>query len=166
MNRIIPPLVREMVEEASSSAGSETSPFWQSDGEGIPEEGMYQLAFELDVPDPDKLLGQLPPGYRIVYSIFLWEQSRAGEGFKTGVDNSGQALVHAAAVSYEEIGMHEEADALRRMLEQCTQTPHDHERIEAVYNAADNPYKDDWNRIPHVVRHLCANADRYFHTPA
>jgi len=163
MTRIIPALVLGMVEEASSSAHSEVSPFWQSDSEGIPEEGMYQLATELDVRDPDHLLDQLPPGYRIVYSIFMWEQSRAGEGFTTGVHNSGQALVHVAAASYAEVGMSEEAVALRRMLEQYAKTPLDHDRIEVEYNAVDNPYKDDWERIPHLVRHLCENADRYFY---
>ena len=166
MTRIIPALVLGMVEEASSSAHSEVSPFWQSDSEGIPEEGMYQLATELDVRDPDHLLDQLPPGYRIVYSIFMWEQSRAGEGFTTGVHNSGQALVHVAAASYAEVGMPEEATALRHMLEQYAGTPLDGERIEAAYNAVDNPYKEDWDRIPHLVRHLCENADRYFHADA
>ncbi|MDM0037927.1 hypothetical protein QTH89_15980 [Variovorax sp. J22G21] len=166
MTRIIPALVLRMVDEASSSAGSDVSPFWQSDGEGIPEEGMYRLASELDVRDPDHLLDQLPPGYRIVYSIFEWEQSRAGEGFTTGLHNSGQTLVHVAAASYAEVGMSEEAMALRHMLEQHAKTPLDYDRTEAAYNAVDNPYKDDWDRIPHLVRHLCENADRYFYVEA
>lgn len=163
MTRIIPALVAGMVDEASKSAGSDVSPFWQSDSEGVPEEGMYRLAFELDVANPDHLLDQLPLGYRIVYSIFTWEQSRAGEGFKTGTDNSSQTLVHAAATSYAEVRMPEEAKALRQMLEQYAETPLDHDRIEAAYDAVDNPFKDDWERIPHLVRHLCENADRYFH---
>ena len=162
MTRIIPALVLGMVDEASSSAGSDVSPFWLSDSEETSEEGMYQLASELDVDNPDHLLDQLPPGYRIVYAIFTWEQSRAGEGFRTGTDNAGQTLVHVAAASYAEVGMSEEATALRHMLEQYARTPLDHARIEAEYNAVDNPYKEDWDRIPHLVRHLCENADRYF----
>lgn len=167
MTRIIPPLVLEMVNEASSSAGSDVSPFWQSDSEGTPEEGMYQLALELDIENPDHLLNQLPPGYRMVYAIFQWETSRAGEGFKTGTDNSGAELVQAAAKAYAEAGMPEEAMALERMLAQYTQTPLDYERIEAAYEAEDNnPYKEDWERIPQLVRHLCENADRYFYVEA
>lgn len=167
MTRIIPPLVLEMVNEASSSAGSDVSPFWQSDSEGTPEEGMYQLALELDIEDPDHFLDQLPPGYRMVYAIFQWETSRAGEGFKTGTDNSGAELVQAAAKAYAEAGMPEEAMALERMLAQYTQTPLDYDRIEAAYEAEDNnPYKEDWERIPRLVRHLCENADRYFYVEA
>ena len=166
MARIIPPLVLEMVEEASSSAGSDISPFWQSDSEGTPEEGMYQLASELDVANAEQLLSQLPPGYRMVYSIFLWESSRAGEGFTTGIDNSGPALVQAAAKAYAEAGMAEETTALERMLAQYVQTPQDYQLIEAAYEAVDNPYKDDWERIPKLVRHLCENADRYFYVEA
>jgi len=166
MARIIPPEVQEMVDEASSSAGSDEAPFWESDSEGIPEEGMYQLASELDVENADQLLSQLPPGYRMVYSIFLWESSRAGEGFKTGTDNSGLSLVHAAATAYAEAGMAQEATALGRMLAQYVQTPEDYDRIDAAYEAGDNSYKEDWNRIPHLVRHLCENADRYFYVEA
>jgi len=166
MARIIPPEVQEMVDEASSSAGSDDAPFWESDSEGIPEEGMYQLASELDVENADQLLSQLPPGYRMVYSIFLWESSRAGEGFKTGTDNSGLSLVQAAATAYAEAGMAEEATALERMLAQYVQTPEDYDRIEAAYEAGDNAYKEDWDRIPHLVRHLCENADRYFYVEA
>lgn len=166
MARIIPPLVLKMVEEASSSAGSDISPFWESDSEGTPEEGMYQLASELDVENAEQLLSQLPPGYRLVYSIFLWEASRAGEGFTTGTDNSGPALVQAAAKAYAEAGMAEEATALERMLAQYVQTPQDYQQIEAAYEAVDNPYKDDWERIPPLVRHLCEGADRYFYVEA
>jgi hypothetical protein len=166
MTRIIPPPVLKMVEEASRSAGSDVSPFWQSDSEGTPEEGMYQLAFELDIENPDPLLDHLPPGYKIVYAIFQWESSRAGEGFKTGTDNSGPPLVQAAAKAYAEAGMPEEAVALERMLAQYTQTPLAYDRIEAAYEAVGNPYKDDWARIPQLVRHLCENADRYFYVEA
>lgn len=166
MARMIPSLVLEMVEEASSSAGSDVSPFWLSDSEGTPEEGMYQLASELDVENADPLLAQLPPGYRMVYSIFSWEASRAGEGFKTGTDNSGLALVQAAAKAYAEAGMPEEAAALERMLAQYVHTPLDYDSIEAAYEAVDNPYQDDWERIPRLVRHLCENADRYFYVEA
>lgn len=166
MTRTIPPLVLKMVEEASRSAHSDVSPFWQSDSEGTPEEGMYQLAFELDIENPDHLLDQLPPGYRMVYAIFQWETSRAGEGFKTGADNSGPALVQAAATAYAETGTPEEAMALERMLAQYIQTPLDYDRIEAAYEAVDNPYKDDWERIPRLVSHLCENADRYFYVEA
>ena len=166
MTRMIPPLVSGMVEEASASAGSEVSPLWQSDSEGVPEEGMYQLASELDVENPEHLLNLLPSGYRVVYSIFLWEQSRAGEGFKTGTDNSGQTLVYSAADSYELVGMPEEANALRSMLSQYATTPLDNDRIKAEYDAVPNPYKEDWGRIPRLVRHLCKNADRYFYAEA
>ena len=166
MARIIPPLVARMVEEASTSARSDVTPFWGSDSEGTPEEGMYQLASWLDTEDAKHLLGQLPPGYRIVHSIFEWEMGRAGEGFKTGTDNVGEAAVRAAADSYEEVGMVEEANALRRMLDQYAATPSDYEKLEAAYNAAPNPYKEDWDRIPALVRHLCANADRYFYVDA
>lgn len=163
MARIIPPLVSSMVEEASASAGSDVVPFWNSDSEGTPEKGMYELASWLDTEDAKPLLGQLPPGYRIVHSIFEWEMDRAGEGFKTGTDNCGTAAVIAAADNYERVGMPEEASALRRMLDQYSATPDDYDKIEAAYNAAPNPYKEDWDRIPALVRHLCANADRYFY---
>lgn len=166
MTLIIPPQVQEMVDEASRSAGSDDVPFWQSDSEGTPEEGMYQLASELDVENAEQLLSQLPPGYRMVYSIFLWESSRAGEGFKTGTANSGPALVQAAAKAYARAGMAQEAAALERMLDQYIQTPQDYERIEAAYEALDNPYKEDWDRIPGLVRHLCENAERYFYVEA
>lgn len=166
MTRIIPPLVSEMVEGASNDAGSDVFPFWKSDNDAIREEGMYLLALELDVENFDELFSQLPTGYRIVHSIFNWEQSRAGEGFKTGTQNSGEALVHAAAAGYDAVGMPEEALALRRMLDQYAKEPLDHDRMEAEYNAAAHPYKDDWERIPYLVRHLCENADAFFHVAA
>lgn len=166
MPRIIPPLVSRMVEEASASAGSDVVPFWNSDSEGTSERGMYELASWLDTEDAKPLLGQFPPGYRIVHSIFEWEMDRAGEGFKTGTDNAGEAAVRSAADSYEEVGMSEEANALRRMLAQYLATPDDYEKIEAAYHAAPNPWKEDWDRIPALVRHLCANADRYFYVDA
>lgn len=77
--------------------------------------------------------------------------------------NSGPALFHDVAASYAEVGMREEAAALRRVLERYAKTPLGHDRIEAEYHAVDNPCKDDWERIPHLVRHLCENADRYFY---
>ena len=80
MARIIPPLVFERVEEAFSSAGSDTSPFWQSDSEGTPEEGMHQLAPELDVGNAGQLLARLPPRHRMVHAIFLWETGRGRKG--------------------------------------------------------------------------------------
>lgn len=166
MNRMIPPLVSRIIEEASASAGAKISPFWQSASERVPEEGMYQLAAGLDVKNPEQLFNQLPSGYRVVYSIFMWEQSRAGEGFKTGTDNAGQSLVHAAADCYDLVGMPDEAGALRRMLVQYASTPLDYARIEAEYAALPNPYRDDWDRIPYLVRHLCVNADRYFYAEA
>jgi len=166
MARIIPPPVLDMVNEATSSAGADVSPFWLSDSEGTAEEGMYQLALELDIENPDHLLDQLPPGYKMVYAIFQWETSRAGEGFKTGTDNSGPALVQAAAKAYADAGMSEEAAALGRMLEQYIETPMDYDQIEAAYEAEDNPYKEDWDRIPGLVTHLCENADRYFYAEA
>lgn len=124
---------------------------------------MYQLASALGADDKEEILNQLPLGYRIVHSIFSWEQDRAGEGFKTGTDNCGSASVITATDCYECVGMIEEADALRRMLRQYLETPDDYEQIEAAYNHGANPYKDDWDRIPYLVRHLCKNADRYFY---
>lgn len=163
MARIIPYQVSAMVAEVSSSTRSETSLFWFSGDEHIAEEGMYQLAFALDAENTEELLNQLPPGYRIVHSIFTWEQDRAGEGFKTGTDNCGSASVISATDSYERVAMIEEADALRRMLRKYLETPDDYEQIEAAYNHGANPYKDDWDRIPYLVRHLSKNADRYFY---
>jgi hypothetical protein len=162
MARVIPPLVLKMVEEASSAAASEVSPFWLSDSEGVPEEGMYQLAFELDVKNTEQLLGKLPLGYRIVFTIFNWEHSRAGEGFKTGIENVGEDLVESAATCYEAVDMAEEALALRQMLERYRESPLDYEQIQAGYDAITNPYRDDWNRIPLLVRHLSRHADKYF----
>ncbi|MGO4307459.1 hypothetical protein [Cupriavidus sp. RAF12] len=162
MPHIVPPLVAEMVAEVSESAGSDVSPFWLCDSEGIPEEGMYRLAMELDVENADYLLDRLPFGYRIVHSVFLWEQSRAGEGFGTGTVNSGENWVLAAAVGYERVGMFEEAAGLRAMLEQYAKTPNDYELVEGAYNSVPNPYKDDWDRIPHLVRLLCKDAYGYF----
>ncbi len=166
MPRVIPPAVFEYVAGASTDARSDVVPFWQSDSEGIPEEGMYLLAAELHLPDTEALLDGLPVGYRIVFTIFNWEQSRAGEGFATGIENSGAGLVAAAASSYALVGMSEEARALRKVLEQYARTPHDFEALDAAYEANPNPNRDDWNRIPHLVRTLCANADHYFYTDA
>ena len=101
-----------------------------------------------------------------MFNIFSWEQSRAGEGFRTGIENTGVELVAAAADSYEFIGMEPEATALRRVLEQYAQTPDDHEALERAYEKETNAYRDDWNRIPFLVRTLCANADLYFYTDA
>jgi hypothetical protein len=166
MPRIIPPAVLQFVEGASTDARADVFPFWRSDSEGIPEEGMYLLALELDLPNTAEILADLPVGYRIVFSIFNWEQSRAGEGFSTGIENSGSELVADAANSYEMVGMVEEAAALRRVLQQYVLTPHDFVALDAVYESEPNPYLEDWNRIPHLVRLLCANADSYFYTDA
>jgi hypothetical protein len=166
MPRVIPPAVSSFVEVASSDSGSDLVPFWLSDSEGIPEEGMYLLASELDLPNTAELLAQLPQGYKVVFNIFNWEQSRAGEGFATGIDNSGVGLVAAAAEAYELVGMSEEASALHRVLDQYTQTPSDYEALNGAYEGKPNPYRDDWVRIPQVVRILCAGADRYFYTDA
>jgi hypothetical protein len=120
---------------------------------------MYQLASELDGENPDYLLDQLPLGYRIVHSIFLWEQSRAGEGFVTGTENSGVQLVKAAAAGYDAMGMPEEAAALKAMLGQLAETPLDYARVETAYESVPNPYRQDWDRIPTLVRRLCERAD-------
>jgi hypothetical protein len=166
MPRIIPPSVYEFVAGASADAKSDMVPFWQSDSEGVAEEGMYLLAMELDLPDTAQLLAGLPVGYGMVFSIFNWEQSRAGEGFATGIDNSGVELVDAAAQAYDLVGMGAEANALRRVLAQYAQTPQDYEVINAAYENTPNPYQNDWDRIPHLVRTLCAGADGYFYAEA
>ena len=155
----IPESVAPHVQAASEAAGSDVHPFWLCDSEGTAEEGMYQLATELDVENAEQGLGLLPAGYRIVHSIFLWEQSRAGGGFVTGTGNAGAACVEAAASSYESMDMREEAAALRAMLAQRMHTPHDHARGQAAYDAVPNPYRDDWDRIPTLVRRLCEQAE-------
>lgn len=165
MPRTLPPLVVEMVSRASKDAQSDVTPFWKSDSEGVPEEGMYQLACELDLPNTQELLATLPPGFRMVYSVFNWEQSRAGEGFSAGIENSGPELVHAAAEAYEALGMAEEALSLREVLTQYSVAPNDYAALEAAYASVPNPYKDDWNRIPKIVRVLCDRADQLFYVP-
>jgi hypothetical protein len=159
----IPKFLVPLVQEASKSAGAEF-PFWETDDLEIAEEGMWQLAFELDVENVELFLFPLPAGYSIVYWIFEWEGHRAGEGFCTGTDNSGVGCVHNAANSYELIGMSEEANALRAMLAQLEVTPDKYECVEAAYNAVPNPYKEDWERFPYLVKTLCANAEKYFYT--
>lgn len=163
MSNEVPSSILAYVEEASRTAQSEVSPFWLSDNEEIQEEGLYQLSFELDRDELVPLLEGLPAGYKIVHSIFTWEQSRAGEGFATGVENSGPLMVEAAASSYDFVGMHEEATALRAMLKQCKATPDDFEKVNAAYESVSNPYKEDWDRIPHLVQTLCSSPERYFH---
>jgi hypothetical protein len=158
----IPESVLPIVEEASKSAGAEF-PFWESEDLETAEEGMWQLAFDLDVKDVEAFLSPLPLGYSIVYWIFEWEGSRAGEGFCTGTDNCGVDCVRNAAKSYEQIGMPEEANALRAMLTQLEQTPEGYEQVEAAYNSVPNPYGEDWHRFPHLVKILCANAEQYFY---
>jgi len=166
MRRTIPASVFRFVEVASTDAKSDVVPFWHSDSEGTPEEAMYLLAAELDVPDAAEMLEDLPAGYGVVFSIFKWEQSRAGEGFATGIENSGIELVAEAAKSYELVGMVEEASALRRVLQQHSQTPRDYSTLNTMYESEPNPYRDDWSRIPHLVRLLCTSADRYFYVDA
>lgn len=155
-----------MVVRASKEAQSDVVPFWYSDSEGVAEEGMYLLACELDLPNTFELLSALPPGYRMVFSIFSWEQSRAGEGFSTGIENSGAEIVAAAAVAYSELCMTEEASALGRVLVQHAVTPGDYAALQAAYESAPSPYTEDWDRIPHLVRTLCAQADRLFYVQA
>lgn len=162
----VPQLAAPLVSAASKSANSEVDPFWRSDSEGVPEEGMYQLATELDFENPDELLDHLPRGYRIVHSIFLWEQSRAGEGFVTGTANSGTQVVHAAADAYDEIGFTEEAAALRSMLAQLQKTPAGYDEVSAAYDSVQNPYRNDWDRIPPLVRRLCEQASSLFEVEA
>jgi len=163
MTHSLPAPVADMVERASLHAGSDVIPFWLSDSEGVPEEGMYQLANELDQPNTGELLTGLPSGYRLVYSIFTWEQSRAGEGFATGIGNSGVDLVNTASQSYQELGMTEEARALQRVLASYSVSPDDYTALEKAYEAETNPYRDDWVRIPFAVHTLCAQAARRFH---
>ena len=166
MLRIIPPSAREFVEGASKDARSDVVPFWESDSEGVPEEGMYLLASELDLPNTAEVLAGLPIGYRIVFSIFNWEKSRAGEGFVAGIENSGIEPVAAAADSYELMGMVEEAISLRKVLHQYEKTPLDFDAVQEAYGEKTNPNREDWDRIPQLVRKLSVNADRYFYTDA
>lgn len=162
MSHSIPPSILTYVEEASRAAQADIMPFWSSDDEDILEEGLLQLSYELDRDEVMPLLDQLPAGYKIVHSIFTWEQSRAGEGFVTGIENSGQTLVETAASSYESVGMGEEAAALRAMLHQLAATPNDFDKVNSAYDSIANPYKEDWERIPQLVNVLCSNAERYF----
>lgn len=166
MTRQIPPIVAPLVARASADAGSDGVPFWASDSEGVAEEGMYQLADELDLPDAARWHDRLPEGYGLVFAIFSWEQSRAGEGFRTGIDNSGTDLVARAAAAYERMEMREEAEALQRVLAAYGRDPTDHEAMSDAYEARPNPYLEDWVRIPHLVRALCAQADALFHEDA
>jgi hypothetical protein len=161
----IPSPVVAFVESASEGAGAET-PFWHSDSAEVREEGMYQLAFELDVEDPESFLRSLPKGYAAVHWIFTWEQSRAGEGFCTGIENSGVAAVQNAAVWYSYLGMAEEAAALRAMLSQYAITPENYAEVEAAYESLGNPYLEDWDRIPRVVNVLCDRAEELFYERA
>jgi hypothetical protein len=157
----IPKSALPLVNEASKSARAEF-PFWNSSDDAVTEEGMYQLAFELDVEDVRLFLSGLPIGYSIVHWIFTWEDRRANGGF-TGTETCGVESVHEAANGYEHVGMAEEAAALRAMLKQYTDTPMDYERIEAAFNSIPNPYKNDWDRIPNLVKILCGNAEKYFY---
>jgi len=159
--RLIPEIARPLVKRASKDAGAEY-PFWSSEDEIKQEEGMYQLAFELEHENVEEYLSMFPLGYSIVYWIFTWEQSRAGERFCTGTDNAGLSVAFKAAELYEKIGLHEEASALNAMITQLSATPEDDDQIECAYNLIDNPYKEDWIRIPYVVDHLCLKAEEYF----
>lgn len=163
MSHPIPSSILTYVEEASRAAQADVIPFWLSDDEDVLEEGFLQLSFELDRDEVVSLLDELPAGYKIVHSIFTWEQSRAGEGFVTGIENSGQLLVEAAAASYDMIGMREEATALRAMLLQFAATSDDFDKVNSAYESISNPYKEDWERIPQLVRVLCSDAELYFH---
>lgn len=163
MPQTLPLAVSNMVVRASEDARSEVMPFWDSDSEGVPEEGMYQLASELDLPNTEELLAKLPLGYRLVYSIFNWEQSRAGEGFSAGIDNSGVALVAMAATSYRELGMSEESLALSQVLDHFAEFPEDAAGLQAIYDSVPNPFAQDWDRIPHAVRTLCTRAKSLFY---
>ena len=166
MPRVIPASAQAFVAGASKDARADVVPFWDSDSEGVPEEGMYLLAIELDLPNTAEILARLPIGYRIVFSTFNWEQSRAGEGFATGIENSGTELVAAAADSYEFMGMVEEAIALRKVLQQYANEAFNFDSLDDAYESEPNPYQEDWNRIPHLVRTLSINADHYFYTDA
>ncbi|MEJ2381685.1 MAG: hypothetical protein P8076_10990 [Gammaproteobacteria bacterium] len=154
--------MKDFVESASEGAGT-NNPFWHSDSAEAREEGMYQLAFELDVADKEALLRKLPDGYAAVHWIFTWEQSRAGEGFCTGIENSGVTAVENAACWYVHLGMAEEADGLKAMLSQYAKTPENHELVEAGYDSVENPYREDWDRIPRVVEALCDRAEELFY---
>jgi len=163
-NRSIPGSVESMVVSASEGSGAEM-PFWHSESEESREEGMYQLAFELDVVDQEAFLQSLPDGYAAVHWIFTWEQSRAGEGFCfcAGIDNSGVDAVENAAVWYMRLCMPEEAEALRAMLLQYVETPEDYGSVEDAYLSVENPYAEDWDRIPKVVSLLCDQAQDLFY---
>ncbi|MET0027732.1 MAG: hypothetical protein ABW101_08850 [Candidatus Thiodiazotropha sp.] len=161
----IPNKVSAYVDAASEAAGSR-SPFWNSESEEVREEGMYQLAFELDVEDREKFLESLPKGYSAVHWIFTWEQSRAGEGFCTGTDNSGVETVEQAAFWYAYLGMTEEAAALKEMLCQYMITPGHVDAVDTAYHSIENPYFEDWDRIPRVVYELCNRARELFYDPA
>lgn len=163
--KCIPSTVVASVESASEGAGVE-SPLWHSESEEAREEGMYQLAFELDVIDRETFLSSLPAGYAAVHWIFTWEQSRAGEGFCVGIENSGMVTLENAAVSYARLGMVEEAKALRAMLSQYARTPENYAEVEAAYESIENPYKEDWDRIPGVVKVLCERAEELFYEQA
>jgi hypothetical protein len=162
IKRSIPSNVESMVVSVSEDVGTDT-PFWFSESEEVREEGMYQLAIELDVVDREVFLQSLPDGYAAVHWIFTWEQSRAGEGFCTGIDNSGVEAVENAAVWYANLGMPEEAAALRAMLLQYVDTPEDYDAVDAAYQAVENPYVEDWDRIPKVVNLLCDQASELFY---
>lgn len=73
--------------------------------------------------------------------------------------------VAMAAASYRELGMAKEALALHCVLERFAISPDDSDGLEARYGAEPNPFKEDWDRIPYVVRALCAGAASYFYDP-
>lgn len=164
--RILPHSAVKLVTRASKDARSDVVPFWRSEKEGVAEEGMYLLATELDLPDIEQILSELPDGYRLVFYIFNWEQSRAGEGFSTGISNSGIELVVQAAQSYDSLAMPEEAQALRRVVSHYQNAPEDYAGLEAAYVAEPNRFANDWVRIPHVVHALCESAEHMFYVKA
>lgn len=159
--KAVPDPVAAMVDDASAAAGV-ASPFWATSDPMARETALYELAFDLDVEDRGRLLAALPDGYAATQWIFTWEQDRAGEGFGTGVANCGVAAVEQAASWYARLGMPEEARALHAMLAQYAQTPEDYEKIDAAYNTVENPYREDWDRIPRAVEILCDGAEGYF----
>jgi hypothetical protein len=152
-----------MVARVSRDAHSDVMPFWRCDSEGVAEEGMYQLSTELDLPDTERLLTDLPAGYGFVFAIFNWEQHRAGGGFASAIETCGTDLVAQAAQSYQRLGLCEEADAIYRVLVQYEATAGDHALLDEAYDAEVNPYRDDWVRIPKAVRVLCREADQLFY---
>ena len=122
---------------------------------------LLELAAELAISNLK--LNALPKGYRLVATLFQWENECQTEGWNAFEWTPDIAEIVQA---FYEVGLTQESEAISRAAAAWALSGEDYDAADEAYHEQSNGYKIDLDRFEYLVDYFCEHADEIFYEPA